>query len=207
MSNETNRHPAWETAFLSALRKGLGIGKAAAAAGISASTAYSLRKTNRRFAGEWEAALSVQGGGRAGRFTRTIQWKKVFFDALAETSNVTVAAARVNIPTRTIYKYRREDPEFAARWLAALHEGYDNLEMEVVGYLRDPQPTRKMDVAAALRLLSAHRETVERQRALSAEEDEQATVEALDAFFEGLRQRRLANEALLAQPDGDDEDR
>jgi len=36
-------------------------------------------------------------------------------------------------------------------------------------------------------------------------EDEQATVEALDVFFEGLRQRRLANEAILKLPhDADD---
>ena len=205
MTKET-RLP-WEKPFLAALGKGASVKNAATDAGISPGTAYSLRRTNGRFAGEWEQACAPAAGRPARRqFTRTIQWKTAFLDALAETSNVTAAAARVNIPTRTVYKLRRDDRDFAAKWVAALHEGYDNLEMEVLCYLRDPQPGRKMDVAAALRLLAAHRETVERHRALTEEEDEQATVEALDAFFEGLKQRRLANERLLAEADADDGD-
>lgn len=43
-------------------------------------------------------------------------------------------------------------------------------------------------------------EVIEAYRA-QEEEDEEASVEALDAFFEGLKQRRLANEALLAEFD------
>jgi hypothetical protein len=72
--------------------------------------------------------------------------------------------------------------------------------MALLGYLRDPRPAWKMDVAGAIRVLGPHRAMIERRRALSADEDEQATVEALDAFFEGLRQRRLANEAMLKLP-------
>jgi hypothetical protein len=61
-----------------------------------------------------------------------------------------------------------------------------------------------MDVSGAIRVLGAHREIIERRRALAGEDD-QATVEALDAFFEGLRQRRLANEEILKLPhDRDD---
>jgi hypothetical protein len=136
----------------------------------------------------------------------TPHWRKTFIEALAETSNVSAAAARANVPTRTAYKLRREDRDFAAKWLAALHEGYDNLELEVLRHLRNPDSGRKMDVTAALRLLAAHRDTVERHRALTEEEDEQATVEALDAFFEGLKQRRLANERLLAERGNGDGD-
>ncbi|HEY7806603.1 MAG TPA: hypothetical protein VIC34_05330 [Croceibacterium sp.] len=203
MTEET-RLP-WEKPFLAALGKAASVKKAATDAGISPGTAYSLRRTNGRFAREWEQACAPAAGRPARRqFTRKVQWKTAFLQALAETSNVTAAAARVNIPTRTVYKLRREDRDFAGKWLAALHEGYDNLEMEVLGHLRDPQPDRKMDVTAALRLLAAHRETVERHRALTEEEDEQATVEALDAFFEGLRQRRLANEALQREADTGD---
>jgi hypothetical protein len=36
------------------------------------------------------------------------------------------------------------------------------------------------------------------------DEDEESSVEALDAFFEGLKQRRLANEALLAELDAEE---
>ena len=185
----------WERKFLAALAQGLGIKVAAQTAGISASTAYGLRRQNGRFAGEWAEAYR-KGGRQPKILTRSIQWKKVFFEALAETSNVSAAAARVNIPTATVYRLKREDPEFAARWLAALHEGYDHLEIEVLGYLRDLQPTRKMDVAGALRLLAAHRDTVERRRAMMEEEDEQAVLDSIDAFLEGMRERRLVNEAL-----------
>ena len=133
-----------------------------------------------------------------------LRWVPAFLEALAETSNVTASADRVNVPTRTVYKLRREDADFAARWLAALHEGYDNLEMELLGYLRAPQPGRKMDVAAALRLLAAHRETVERRRALAEDEDEQAVLDSIDAFLEDMRQRRLANEAILIEAESGD---
>jgi hypothetical protein len=75
-------------------------------------------------------------------------------------------------------------------WQAALHEGYDMLEMELLGYLRDPQPERKMEVAAALRLLAAHRETVERRRALAAEEDDEALLESIDRFIDDMAERR-----------------
>jgi len=202
--------PAWIPRFLEALNENKQIRPAAKAAGISPGSAYAQRKTNRRFAEAWDLALTIEkttASIASASPLKTWGWRTSFLEALAETSNVSASAVRANIPVRTVYKLRRTDPDFASKWLAALHEGYDNLEMEVVGYLRDPAPTRKMDVTAALRLLSAHRETVERQRALTAEEDEQATVEALDAFFEGLRQRRLANERLLAAPDNHDEDR
>ena len=61
-----------------------------------------------------------------------------------------------------------------------------------------------MDVAAALRLLAAHRETVERRRALNAEDDEQATLDSIDRFFEDMRQRRRANSAVLTEAENGD---
>jgi hypothetical protein len=208
----------WRPNFLDAIRRGESAVKAAAIAGVDRSTPYSRKGHDAWFAGQWKAATdgktvppvtlvsSVTKASPEGETTRNLQWRKSFLETLAETSNVSAAAASANVPPRTAYKMRRSDPEFAAKWLAALAEGYDHLEMEVLGYLRDPEPKRKMDVAAALRILAAHRETVERRRALTEEEDEQATVEALDAFFEGLKQRRLANERLLAEADGDDGD-
>ena len=108
------------------------------------------------------------------------------------------------MPARTVYQHRRDDPAFAAKWLVALREGYDNLEIELLGYLRAPGLKRKMDVASALRLLAAHRETVARERALAEEENEQAVLESIDAFIEEIRQRRAANAAILIETAGDD---
>jgi hypothetical protein len=180
--------------------------KAAGAAGITSSTAYWHRNRDARFSREWQNAQGAKEtqAVQDGAAPRHNHWRKSFLEALAETSNVTASAARVNVPTRTVYKLRREDPEFAAKWLAALREGYDNLEMELLGYLRDPQPQRKMDVAAALRLLSAHRETVERERALREDDDEQAVLDSIDAFLEDMRQRRLANAAILIEAESGD---
>jgi hypothetical protein len=63
-----------------------------------------------------------------------------------------------------------------------------------------------MDVASALRLLAAHRATVERQRALTAEEDEQALLDSIDQFIDDMRERRAANDAILAESGDDGED-
>jgi len=206
MTRQTDRRLAWEPAFLAALATGDSVRAAAKAAAITSSTAYWLRNRNARFAGEWEQALgadaattAVSTGGPGNN-----HWRKSFLEALAETSNVTAAAARANVPVRTVYKLRREEPEFAARWLGALNEGYDNLEMELLGFLRDAQPQRKMDVAAALRLLAAHRDTVERRRALAEEDDEQAVLESIDRFIDEMRVRRAANNAILIETGGSD---
>ena len=197
---------SWERAFLSALAKGETVRAAAKAARITASTAYWHRTNNARFAGEWHIARAARDGAAAlpEEATRHGHWRKAFLEALAETSNVSASAARANIPVRTVYKLRREDAEFATRWLAALHEGYDNLEMELLGYFRSPQPDRKIDVTAALRLLTAHRETVARERALREDDDEQAVLDSIDSFIEDMRQRRLANQAILIEAQNDD---
>jgi hypothetical protein len=152
------------------------------------------------------ARITPRQREEAGEGTLNKHWRTYFLQALAASSNVSLAAEAAGVSPSRAYKVRREEAAFAAEWAAALHEGYDHLEMEVLGYLRDPAPTKKMDVTAALRLLAAHRDTVERRRALTDEEDEQATIASLDAFFEGLKQRRIANEALLKLPGPDGED-
>jgi hypothetical protein len=196
----------WEGRFLAALGGGMTIKAAAKAAHVTASTAYWHRTQNARFADDWERARAASKTvtATAQDAPRFNHWRKAFLEALAETSNVTASAARANVPVRTVYKLRREDGDFAGKWLAALHEGYDNLEMELLGYFRSPNPGRKIDVASALRLLTAHRETVARQRALREDGDEQAVLDSIDAFIEDMRQRRLANEAILVEAQNDD---
>lgn len=208
---------AWMPAFLAELKQS-GSGRGAArAAKVAQSTAYDARQRHPAFAKAWDEALAAaqDSGGRVGELcakpaaaqaqARTAgkpvsaHWRTHFFDALAESSNVKTSAAHARVPLRTVYRLRREDGEFAARWLAALHEGYDNLEMELLGYLRDFQPKRKMDVAAALRLLAAHRDTVERRRVLTEEEDEQEVLDSIDRFIDEMRERRAANEAIIAE--------
>ena len=124
-----------------------------------------------------------------------------FLQSLAETSNVSRSAEAAGVAPGLAYKARREDAKFAAQWRDALYEGYDNLEMEVLGFLRDPAPAQKMDVTVAMRLLVAHRETVARERALREDDDEQAVLESIDAFIDQMRERRAANTAILAEAD------
>jgi hypothetical protein len=96
-------------------------------------------------------------------------WRGLFLDLLAETSNVSESARRAGINPSRAYKVRREEPEFARQWLAALWEGYSHLEMEVLRRLREGDMSAasdsRYDFANALRLLSAHRENAARAQA------------------------------------------
>ena len=215
MSKTSRPEPAWAPRFIAALARSGCVRQAVREAPVNRGSVYHRRGTNADFAQAWEEAVRAAQTGRALAVCGPQKepeavgppvknWPKRFLDTLMETSNVTLSAARAKVPLHKVYRLKRDNPEFAAGWLAALHEGYDQLEMELLGYLRDPRSPRKMDVSGAIRLLAPHREMMARRRAL-VEDDDQATVEALDAFFEGLRQRRLANEAILQLPnDGDD---
>ncbi|MCP5395524.1 MAG: hypothetical protein H6918_02100 [Sphingomonadaceae bacterium] len=201
MAKHRNNRAGWESAFLARLRAGDSVADASRAADVHPSTPYNRRNNNAEFARAFsDARAACPAPQRPLKEPRhNPHWKDEFITHLAETSNVSAAAAMAKTSAQTAYAARREDKAFAERWLAALVEGYEHLEMEVLGYLRDPDPKRKMDVANALRLLAAHRETVAKERAFREEEDEQAVLESIDAFIEDMRQRRLANEAILAQ--------
>ena len=96
-------------------------------------------------------------------------WRSLFLDFLAESSNVSQSAQKAGINPSRAYKVRREEPEFAAAWLAALWEGYTHLEMEVLRRLREGDQSglddAKYDFASAIRLLAAHRENAVRAQA------------------------------------------
>lgn len=132
-------------------------------------------------------------------------WRTYFLAALIETSNVTASAAQAGVSPSRAYKVRREDPDFAAQWRVALREGYENLEMELLGYLRNPDPERKMDVANGLRLLIKHREFAAHERALEDNRNEQEVLDSIDRMIDDMRQRAAANAALLveAEPEAD----
>lgn len=101
-------------------------------------------------------------------------WRRDFLDALAETSNVTAAAAAARVKPSRPYTTKRNEPDFARAWREALCEGYDNLELELLQRLRFGEPKdsdARFDNANALRLLSQHRETVARERAIRENAD------------------------------------
>lgn len=122
-------------------------------------------------------------------------WPDTFINELAETSNVKAACAAASISQACVYKKRRSDADFARRWYEALAEGYDNLEMELLGRLRSGQlddidqdgTKRKFDIGTAFRCLIAHRETVARQKGGKTLEAEVATITSIEAKIDALR--------------------
>lgn len=137
------------------------------------------------------------GAVRLRRYGAPKNWRDTFFAALGETSNVAAAARAAQISISWVYKTRREDREFKRRWAAALCEGYDNLEMEVLYRLRtgrleevcDDGTRRKFDVAASIRMLMTHRESVSRERARQSHEDEAAILASINAKIDRMRAR------------------
>ncbi|MEE4154469.1 MAG: hypothetical protein V2I27_09955 [Erythrobacter sp.] len=125
-------------------------------------------------------------------------WRRKFLACLAESSNVTQSAARANISLSRAYRSRREEPEFARQWLAALWEGYSHLEMEVLRRLRDGDQhtcdNEKYDFANAIRLLNAHRENAARaqaeHRSVSAAEIRAAIDRKVRAISQQVRRDR-----------------
>ena len=95
-------------------------------------------------------------------------WRSDFLAALAETSNVTRACDIVGVSPGTVYDLRRRDTSFAARWMEALCEGYDNLEMEMLHHLRMGESAApgaaRYNFAVAHRMLLAHRDNVVREK-------------------------------------------
>lgn len=123
-------------------------------------------------------------------------WRTYFLQALAATSNVTASAKEAGISLSRAYKARREQADFADQWRGALFEGYEHLEMEVLAQLRGNDPDRKIDIANAIRLLGAHRDTIAAERARREGQDEQAVYAALDRKIETIRSRLAEARAL-----------
>lgn len=137
--------------------------------------------------------------GDASRGRTNHAWRDAFLAALAESSNVSAAARKAGVPTSTVYSARREDAGFASLWFEALCEGYDNLEMDLLRRLRvgeldggKAKARRKYDNAIAFRLLTTHREAVSRQKALRADDDEDAILASINAKLDAMRAREKA---------------
>ena len=128
-------------------------------------------------------------------------WRGLFLDTLAETSNVSEAARKSGASTSRAYKTRRLDAEFREQWNAALLEGYEHLEMETLHRLRmgTGQDGNKFDIPNALRLLTLHRESAARQKAMRGEEDEESVLESLNAKIDLMRQREAEMKQILIE--------
>ena len=120
-------------------------------------------------------------------------WRRLFLDLLAESSNVTASAQKAGISASRAYKVRREEAEFARQWQAALAEGYLHLEMEVVRRLREGQvkvsDSDKFDFANAIRLLAAHRDTAASSQSKGRDVSAAAVRASIDRTIEGIRRR------------------
>lgn len=139
------------------------------------------------------------------RYGAPKNWRDKFIAALGETSNIRAAAEAAEISLSWVYKMRREDPDFERRWFEALCEGYDNLEMDLLARLRDGRledtdadgGKRKFDTATALRCLTAHRESVAREKGRRTLAEEAATIDAINAKIDAMRERAKESEAAI----------
>jgi hypothetical protein len=154
-----------------------------------------------------KSAVRLARGLREGDTPQNRHWRTYFLDHLVVTSNVTASAKAAGIAVSRAYKTRQDDPEFAARWRVALAQGYENLEMELLGYLRDPKAETKLDVANAIRLLTLHRQSVAQQRAHEDSRSEAEVLDSIDAMIDDMRSRAAANAALIAADTGDEPDK
>lgn len=142
---------------------------------------------------------TTSGRARAPRKSKTEIWQEAFLVALAETSNVTASATAAKITLSHVYKARRKDAGFARKWQAALCEGYDNLELELLYRLRSGDKEGvKYDNATSLRLLVAHRDSRVREFALRDNEDAEAIRKRIEAKLVALRDQVLARRAAEA---------
>ncbi len=135
------------------------------------------------------------------RATNLPAWGEIFLSELAATSNVSASARKAGVASATAYDARRASPEFNRKWQQALCEGYDYLEMELLHRLRSGEVkppagakrgTRAFDNATAFRLLSAHRDSAARQRAIRDNEDTEQIIQSINAKLDLMRERKLA---------------
>jgi len=127
-------------------------------------------------------------------------WRTSFFEALAETSNVARACQAAGVSPATVYHLKRRDLGFADRWLDALAEGYDNLEMELLDRLRNGESGEvRYNYPVAVRAIQAHRDAVQQQRGRRASHDTGATQDSILRKLQSMREQVLAAAAERRQ--------
>ncbi len=113
--------------------------------------------------------------GRGGR-KACVRWsakrEALFLEALAASANVASSLRAAGLAETTVYRRRRRHAEFAAKWAAALREGYLKLEGEMLSRAlagvekpvwhggQQIGTVTEYNDRVALALLTAHRATV-----------------------------------------------
>jgi len=148
--------------------------------------------------------------------------RKIFFNTLAETSNVTAAAQAAGMNRSAAYDRKSRDPAFARAWKAALERGYTELEMQLMrhsrngtvrteqvvdgeGNVKQIRAVHSYPLTVAMRLLMAHRQEVDAWRRQSEKDPAAANEIALAmAEMDTIRARLLGNkgECQGTTPDG-----
>ncbi len=164
-----------------------------------------------------DAALLLRGGvkrkqvsGRRSDWTRRMG--EQFCETLAETCNVTLAAASIERSIGNVYKWRGKDASFRAAWDRALAIGYSRLELmlleralhgvEKVVVARDGTSSvmREYPDRVALTLLRMHRESAAlAEESIDGREHEEAC-ERIIAKLGRLKDRDAAGEATSETP-------
>lgn len=114
-------------------------------------------------------ALATAKGATGGVRPFDARARTLFLDALALTANVSASARKAGIAAHIAYGLRRRNADFAARWQAALAEGFARLEGELLaealtassGTLSDAAlKSRAQRHRLGLALLTLHRASV-----------------------------------------------
>lgn len=90
---------------------------------------------------------------RSGR--KDWEWKEVFLGNLAVVPNVGRACRVAGVSRQTAYQARKQHPDFAAEWDAALENGIDMVEEAMLARAMDLDS--KTGVTAGIFMLKVHR--------------------------------------------------
>ena len=151
----------------------------------------------------------VSGGKTQMRKASEKNWSKAkeseFLSVLAETCNVTLAAAAAGVSVSAAYRRRKADAAFRGAWLEAVGTAYQRLEMvllerafvgtEKLVRRRDGSEERMVEYPnqLALTLLKMHRDTAVEATTEVAPDDVEEIRERLLEKLERLRKRECAD--------------
>ena len=149
------------------------------------------------------AALVTQNAEPEGESRLGRSWRRLFLVTLGQTSDIAAACKVSGASLELAYSARREEPDFAIAWRRALLEGYENLELETLFYLRTgkaPHAEAKFDVVNAIRLIKGQADVAARERAAREDDDEADVLDSIDRMLDGMRERAAANATILEEP-------
>ena len=151
-----------------------------ARAGKGAGDGEKLRPARRGSRGNRDAGPQMRRPHRDGWTERK---KKTFLDVLKATCNVQEAVRSVGMSSSGLYSLRDNDPAFRAGWKEALEQGYMELELHLLsqslfgvkttetiddgkeGGAKRTKTVHSFPHLVAVRLLLAHKDTVQKYRA------------------------------------------